>query len=210
MKAVIAVLGVIVLLLGVGLTAYGASSQISQTTPKSTSVNTVVTPQTTRDIDAGGVWSPGAALLTKGETVTGTFTISNYSSSVGPVFLYVQNISQFIAWGSCAPCTSPSLENWTLPSSGTYSFTWTVPYNSSFYMSFDSESYNAVAPAVYLANGTTTETTSVVTTSPNTTFIDSGAGLVVLGAIVIAVGMIMPNSPKKEVLPSSTKKEVMQ
>ena len=196
------------LLLGIGLAAYGASSPVSQTTPKSTSVNSVVTPQTTRDIDSGGIWSPGAAVLTKGESVTGTFTISNYSSSVGPVFLYIQNISQFIAWGSCAPCTSPSLENWTLPSSGTYSFTWTVPYNSSFYMSFDSESYNAVAPAVYSANGTTTETTSAVTTSPNTTFIDSGAGLVVLGAIVIAVGMIMPNSPKKEVVQSSAKKEV--
>jgi hypothetical protein len=198
MKAPIAVVGVVLLLIGAGLAAYGISSPLSQTSQKTTTVNSVVTPTTTRTVDSAGIWSPAAAVLTKGEIVTGRFTISNYSSSVGKVFLYAQNISQFIAWGTCAPCTSPSLENWTLPSTGTYAFTWTVPYSGSFYMSFDNEYYNAAAPAVYSANGTSTSTTSITTSTPNTTFIYSGAGLLVVGAIVIAAGMLMSGSSKKE------------
>jgi hypothetical protein len=190
--------GVVLLLIGAGLAAYGISSPVSQTTQKTTTVNSVVTPATTRVIDAAGIWSPAAAVLTMGEVVTGRFTITNYSSSVGKVFLYAQNISQFIAWGNCAPCTSPSLENWTLPSSGTYAFTWTVPYSGSFYMSFDDEYYNAAASAMYSANGTSTSTTSITTSSPNTTFIYSGAGLLVVGAIVIAAGMLMSGSAKKQ------------
>ncbi|MDA4124640.1 MAG: hypothetical protein OK438_04215 [Thaumarchaeota archaeon] len=200
MKATVAVLGVVVLLIGVGLVAYGVTSPLSQTSQKTTTVHTVVTPKTTRSIDAFGIWAPAAAVLTKGEVVTGTFTISNYSSSVGPIFMYAQSISQFIAWGNCAPCASPSLDNWTLPSSGTYTVTWTVPNNGSFYVSFDNEYYNAVAPAVYAANGTTTSTTNIITTTPNTTYIDLGAGLIIVGAIVIAAGVIMQGSAKKKAM----------
>ena len=212
MKVIVAVIGIILLLVGVGLVAYGVSSPVTSTSSTTATVPSVITPHSTRPIDAGGTWTPGAVVLTNGESVKGSFTISNYSASGGPVFLYIQNISQFIKWGSCAPCASPSVENWTLPSSGTYNFNWTAPYGSSFYMVFDDESYNAVAPAVYSANGTTTTTTAVTTTTPNTTFIDSGAGLIVVGAIVIAVGMIMSTSKKPPPMvppPSAEKTKTM-
>ena len=194
MKTTIAVVGIVILLIGVGLVAYGASNPIKSTTAQTSNVSSVVTPQTTRVIDAGGLWSPGAQVLTKGEVITATFTLTNYSSTQGPVFLYVQNLSQFIAWGSCAPCTSPSLSNQTLPSSGTYTLTWAVPYNGSFYFSIDDEAYNSAAAAQFSATGNTAVSVPVTTTSQNTTYLDSGAGLIIVGAIVLAFGFIATNS----------------
>jgi hypothetical protein len=199
MKTAIVVIGVIILLIGVGLLAYGEANPI-KTGGNSTSV---LSPQSTRAIDPDGTWSPGAQVLSKGETVTAKFTITNYSSSMGPIFLYVQNLSQFIAWGGCAPCTSPSLVNQTLPSSGTFTLTWTVPYNDSYYFTFDNEFYNASAPAVFSANATVNSTTS----SPNTTFLYSGVPLIIIGAIIIAIGLLVSGSrppPSTKPLASST------
>ena len=198
MKTTIAVVGIIVLLIGVGLVAYGASNPVKSITDKTSDISSVVTPLTTRIIDAGGLWSPGAQVLTKGEVITATFTLTNYSSTQGPVFLYVQNLSQFIAWGACAPCTSPSLSNTTLPSNGTYRLTWTVPYNGSFYFSIDDEAYNSSAAAQFSATGNTTVSVPVTIVSQNTTFLDSGAGLIIVGAIVLALGLVATGSKPDE------------
>ena len=186
MRTSVIVIGIIVLLVGVGLLAYGLAYPNKQSGTKQVNIF----PQTNRTIDADGTWSPGAQVLSKGEAVTVKFAISNYSSSMGPVFLYVQNLSQFIAWGSCAPCTSPSLVNQTLPASGTYTLTWSAPYNDSFYFSFDNEIYNAAGAAVFVANATLNSATN----TPNTTFLDSGAALILVGAIIIAVGVIVTGS----------------
>jgi hypothetical protein len=198
LKSALAITGLVILIVGIGLIAYGLSNPLKQTTPHTSTIDITITPKTTRNIDAGGTWSPGAVVLNKSDVVSGIFTISNYSQSDGPVFLYIQNQSQFIAWGACAPCNSPSLENWTLPSSGTYSFTWTVPYNGSFYMTFDDESYGSVAQASYAANATIITTNLVVTLNRNTVYLYSGAGLIAVGAIIVAAGIIVGTPTRKQ------------
>ncbi|MHB8565837.1 MAG: hypothetical protein ACYC7D_05830 [Nitrososphaerales archaeon] len=190
MKTTMAILGIVILVIGVALVGYGASSPIKQTTTQTTTQDVTLTPQTTRVIDPNGLWSPSAQVLSKGEAITATFTVTNYTSSQGPVFLYLQNISQFIAWGSCAPCTSPSLTNQTLPSSGTYTLSWTVPANGSYYFTIDDESYGAAASAQFSSSGNAVSSVPVTTTSQNTTLLYSGAALIVVGAIILAFGFI--------------------
>ncbi|SRR5579875_109501 len=190
MRVTIAIIGIVILIIGIALVGYGASTPIKQTTTQTTTQDVALSPQTTRVIDANGVWSPGAQVLSKGEAITATFTLSNYSASQGPVFLYVQNISQFIKWGGCAPCTSPSLLNQTLPSSGTYTLSWTAPADGSYYFTFDDEAYGAAASAQFSASGNNVSSVPITTTSQNTTLLYSGAALIVIGAIVLAVGVI--------------------
>lgn len=198
MKPAIAIAGIVILIVGIALVGYGAMSPTSQTTTQTTTQSVSLTPQTNRVIDANGLWSPGAQVLSQGEQVTATFALTNYSSSQGPVFLYVQNISQFIKWGGCAPCTTPSIQNQTLPSSGTYTVTWTVPKSGSYYFSIDDESYNAAASAQFSANANQVNTVPVTTTQQNTTVLYSGAALIVVGAIVLALGVIV-GGPKPTV-----------
>lgn len=203
MKPAIAIAGIVILIVGIALVGYGATSPTTSTTTQTTTQNVSLTPQTNRVIDANGLWSPGAEVLSQGQNVVATFTLTNYSSSQGPVFLYVQNISQFIAWGSCAPCTSPSLTNQTLPSSGTYTLTWTVPKSGSYYFSIDDESYNAAASAQFSANANQVSTNPVTSTQQNTTVLYAGAALIVVGAIVLALGVIA-GGPKPVTKPAKS------
>lgn len=204
MRASIAVAGIVILIIGVALLGYGVTTPVTNTITSTTTVTTAAMPQTNRNIDPNGIWSSGAQVLQKGEVLTGTFSISNYSSSAGRVFFYLQNESQFIAWGGCAPCNSPSINNWTAPSSGQYQFTWTVPYTGAFYFVFDDEGYGAVAPASFSATGVLTQTPMTTSTGPNSTLNYSGAALIVVGALILAAGLIARSPAKKAAKPMAT------
>jgi hypothetical protein len=194
MKTAMVIAGIVILIAGLGILVYGVYYQSNQTTitqvvPFSERVNT----------DAGGTWVHTMKTLQAGETVNGTAQILSYNQSAGPVFLYIQNESAYIYWGGCAPCSLPSLgysnlENYTLPSNGVKSFSWTAPYSGSFYFIFDNENYNQVANATFAATGTTTSTVT-----GNTTLVLGGLAVAVVGVIVAVVGLSMvtrPASPK--------------
>jgi len=217
MKTSIAVVGVIILLIGAGVLVYGMnypSPPATTTTTTMTPSSVAVVPATSRTVDAGGLWSFGMNLQ-KGETVSGTASIQGYNSSAGPVFFYIQNESTFIYWGGCAPCALPSggytgLANYTLPSSGTYSFTWTAPYSGAFYLAFDNENYNQKANANLQATGSFPATTTTIVSSPpssmttNNNLVYAGAIVMVLGIIIVALGAMMKSGkPPAKVEPQA-------
>ena len=189
MQKMVAIAGIVVLLvgvivLGVGLT--GGSNNTSTTT-------VAVVPQTSRTIDANGIWSPGADTLTNGQSVTITLSVASYNSSAGPIFFYVMNESQWAAWGGCAPCTSPNLLNKTVTGGSSNSYSWTVPYSGPFYFVVDVESYGQSASVQFAANSTQSMTT---TTSSNPTYVQAGVGVLIVGAVVLAVGIIITGKKK--------------
>jgi hypothetical protein len=191
LKPYIVIPGVIVLIIGIGLFS------VSYLAPATQTITTthVVIPDATRKIDAGGTWSFGTN-LTKGEVLNGALSIANYNASAGPIFFYIQNESSYVSWGGCAPCAGNNLENYTLPSSGSYSFSWTAPYSGPFYLTFDDEAYPQSAQAAFNANGTVTTTNSI----PNTSFGYPGVALSVIGVALAAVGSVVggrKSSPPK-------------
>ena len=101
MKISIAVTGVVVLLIGLGVWAVAAYTPVPTSTSTTTSTASVI-PSANRNIDPNGDWSHGMTLQ-QGETVTGTATIQGFNSSAGPAFFYIMNESTFIDWGGCAP-----------------------------------------------------------------------------------------------------------
>jgi hypothetical protein len=214
-KASIAAVGVVVLLIGLGIWAFAAYSPIPSSTATTTSTVTAI-PAASRDIDGGGTWSAGVNLK-GGETVTGTATIQNFNKSAGPVFFYLMNESIFIDWGGCSPCTEPSaavghlaagsFQNNTMPSTGTLSFTYTPPTTGGYYVVFDDEVYGSSAQASISANGavSTTMTTNSPYASGYLPLV--GAAIAVVGIIIAALSLMMKGKPKttsQTMSPSST------
>jgi hypothetical protein len=197
MKTIIIVAGILVLLVGIGVMAYGLSSPTTSTSSSATTASVAVVPNTSRTISTNGFWAMGAASLVPGESVTGTVTVSNYSSSAGPIFVYVQNESSFIAWGACAPCGGDNQLNKSLSSSGSYTFTWTAPQAGSYYFVLDADYYNAAAPASFSANAVTTSSVQISQSSPNSTVNYGGVGVAVVGAIILGIGLILGTQTRK-------------
>jgi hypothetical protein len=195
MKKLVAIVGVVVLLIGIAVLAYGFANPVTTQTTRTTSTMVSVVPQTSRSIDAGGIWSPGAVNLQQGEVVTGSFAVTDYASSAGPVFVYIQDEQQFRAWFGCSPCTSPSDGNYTA-SSTSQSFTWTVPQTGAYYFVVDALSYGKSASTTFKADGAIPTTVTDVTVSPNMPVLEAGVGLMVLGAIVLAAGIVMTESKR--------------
>jgi hypothetical protein len=162
-----------------------------------TSTDAVVR-NTNRVVSPTGFWAMGAANLNQGEPITGTVSVSNFTASKGPIFVYVQNESSFIAWGGCAPCGATNALNQSLPSSGTYTISWTAPAAGSYYFVLDDSYYNAAAPASFSATGTTSATSQVTQTIPNTTADYGGFALAVIGAIVLGVGIVTAAPTRKQ------------
>lgn len=188
MKNSVAIVGLVILLVGVIGLAYGWTNPLTTETTHSNTVNLTVVPSTTRTIDAGGTWEH-AVNLQAGEVVTGTYAITDYASSQGPAFLYVQNEVQFRNWVGCQPCSSPSLANYTVTATP-QTFTWTVQQTGPYYFVFDVENYGKSATATFSTAGTMTTDVTVTTTSPNMTVLYAGAALDILGALVLAAGLV--------------------
>ena len=212
MKASVAVIGVVVLLIGLGIWVFAVYTPIPTTTNTTTDTSSVI-PSTNRNIDANGDWSHGVNLQS-GESVTGTATIQSFNKSAGPAFFYIMNESVFIDWGGCAPCTEPSsavghlaagsMQNNTMPSTGTLQFSFTAPSTGAYYVVFDNEAYAQSAQATVSANGVASST--MTTNSP---YVSGylpliGAGIAVLGIIIAAMSMVMKGKPKSTAPPSPT------
>lgn len=184
MKTLVVVAGIVVLIIGLGVLAYGIYYPTNKTT------STQIVPQSKRSVDANGLWSFGLN-LNNGETINGTAQILSYNQTAGPIFLYVQNESAFIYWGGCAPCSLPSsgynnLENYTLPSNGVKAFSWTAPYAGAFYFVFDNENYNQNANASLAVSET-----SVSSSTGNSTLFFAGLSVAVVGVIIAVAGASM-------------------
>ncbi len=198
MRAQLVAVGIVVLLAGIAVAAYGLSSPISQTSTTTATTTAAVVRDTGRTVSANGFWAMGAANLNSGEQITGTVSVSNFSAAKGPIFIYVQNESSFIAWGGCAPCGGTNELNKTLSSSGSYSISWTAPSSGSYYFVLDASYYGAAAPAHFSATGVTTASTQTTQSSPNTTLNYGGFAVAVLGAVLLAAGIVMGSAAKKE------------
>ncbi len=198
MKTSIIAAGLLVLVVGIAIAAYGLATPTTQTSSTTTSTTAAVVPSTNRVISTSGFWAMGAASLTPGESVTGTVTVSNYSSSKGPIFVYIQNEPAFIAWGACAPCGGQNELNKSLSSSGSYTFTWSAPAAGSYYFVLDAEYYNAASPASFSAVGTTSATVQTSQTSPNTSLDYAGVGIAVVGAVILGAGLIVGTPAAKK------------
>lgn len=204
--------GIVVLLVGLGLWFFAVYTPVPTSTSTATSTVSVI-PSTNRNIDANGDWSHGMSLQ-KGETVTGTATIQSFNSTAGPAFFYVMNESLFIDWGGCAPCTEPSsamghlatgsLQNMTMPSTGTLSISYTAPSTGAYYVVFDNEFYGQSAQATVSASGV--ETSTVTTNSPYAGgYLPlAGAAIAVLGIIIAAMSLMMKGKPKMAPVPAPT------
>jgi hypothetical protein len=198
MKATIAALGIVVLIAGVGILAYGLSAPLTSSSASTSTATGAVVGDTNRVVSANGFWAMGAANLNQGEPVTGTVSISNYSAAMGPIFVYVQNESNFIAWGACAPCGVSNVLNQTLPSSGSYTLSFTAPSKGSFYFVLDNSYYGDASPATFSANGQTVQITQLSITSGNTNLNYGGAAIAVIGSVILGAGIVMGTHPTKK------------
>lgn len=188
MKSSIIGVGVIVLIIGIALFAYGLVGTSGSGSTTTSTVSAV--PISQRTIDADGTWSFGKT-FTAGQVVTGQASISGFNSSAGTAFFYVQNESSFIAWAGCSPCTGVNQLNKTFTSSGSITFTWTVPATGAYYFVFDNEIYNQKAAATFSANATQAGTANGQPGSMTSPASEAGIALVVIGAIIAIVGVAL-------------------
>ena len=198
MRVQIVAIGAVVLLVGIALLAYGIATPVTQTTSTTTSTTVAVVRDTGRTVSANGFWAMGAANLVAGEKITGTVSVDNFSASKGPLFIYVQNESTFINWGGCAPCGASNVLNATLPSSGSYSLSWTATQAGSYYFVLDASSYGAAAPSHFSATGAEVMNVQTTQTNSNDTLNYGGLAVAIIGAIILAAGLVMgPPAMKK-------------
>lgn len=209
LKAGIVAAGLVVFIIGLAIFAF-AEFTPAPTTTTTTTTNPSVVPNASRTIDADGTWSFGFNGL-KGETVTGTATVSGYSSSSGPIFFYIMNESTFIDWGGCSPCSEPgamaagNMANFTLPSSGTKTFTFSLPTTGGWYMAFDDESYNANAQASITTSGVASVTSSTSSPYLGGSLPAIGAAIAVIGIIIGGLGFVARGSePQKQAASAPT------
>ena len=188
MKTGIVVAGVVVFIIGIAI--FGAFEFTpAPTTMTTTTANESVVPNANRNIDGGGTWSFGFNGL-KGETVTGTATVSNYNAAGGPIFFYIMNESSFIYWGGASPAVVPgavaagNLVNYSIPSSGTKTFSFTVPTTGGWYMVFDNEFNSASAQASITSSGV-----AMVESSTSSPYL--GGSLPAIGAVIAVLGIVI-------------------
>jgi hypothetical protein len=198
MKAPWVAVGIVLLLAGFAIAAYGLANPTSTTSTTTTTTTDAVVRSTNRVVSPTGFWAMGAANLNQGETITGSVSVSNFSSAKGPIFVYVQNESSYIAWAACFPCGGTNELNKSLPSSGSYTISWTVPKAGSYYFVLDDDYYNAAAPASFSATGLTTGSSPTTQTTPNNTLNYGGVAVAVIGAIVLGVGIVAGAPAKKQ------------
>lgn len=189
MRRSIAIAGIVILLIGIAVIGYSYAAG-----PTQQEVSAAVIPSTSRNIDANGIWTAGSHVLQRGEQITGTYAVNNYNASAGPIFMLILNESQWADWGGCAPCTSPNLMNKTISSSSANTFTWTVPYTGAFYFAVDDSSYGQSASASFGAN-----TTTMASVSSSANYAYAGVAAIILGAVVLAVGIIMASAKPKPI-----------
>jgi hypothetical protein len=201
MRAQLVAVGAVILIVGIAIAAYGLATPVTQTTSTTTTSTGAVVRDTGRTVTANGFWAMGAANLANGEKITGTVTVDNFSSSKGPMFIYVQNESSFIAWGGCAPCGATNELNASLPTSGSYSISWTAPKAGSYYFVLDASYYGAAAPSHFSATGVTSTNTQTTQTNPNTTLNYGGFVVAILGSLVLAAGLVLGPAAKKQTSP---------
>jgi len=199
----IALVGVILIIVGSGLAYYGFANPM-KTQAGSSSASQVLIPRDSFILQATQPPWIHSAQLQKGQSVSGVFGLTNFTSSQGPVFFYIQNETQLVNWGKCSPCAWPTILNQTAPSSGIYKFTWAAPASGAYYFTVDPEFYNATLPAYFDAN-TTTTIPGTTATIANTSLIYGGVGLAIIGAILAGAGLVLasssPSKPQKTVTP---------
>jgi hypothetical protein len=195
MKTTMVIVGVVVLILGIALIGYGLAYPSTTTSTTTNSSNSVVSSVSNQAIGKLGTFETGVA-LSQGAKITGNFSLTNYLPSEGLYFFYVENKSQFVAWGNCSPCGSPTVVNGTASSSGTYSFTFTTPASDTYFFVFDAESYNATSQANMVASTTASTPQTVTSQSLNAGPVYGGLALLAIGAIIAGVGAVMGNKPK--------------
>ncbi|MDA4127581.1 MAG: hypothetical protein OK452_10350 [Thaumarchaeota archaeon] len=198
MKTSWVAVGIVVLLAGLAIAAYGLSTPTTTTSTTSTTTTAAVVRTTNRVVSPTGFWAMGAANLNQGEMVTGSVSVSNFSAAKGPIFVYVQNESSYIAWGACFPCAGTNALNKSLPSSGTYTISWTAPNAGSYFFVLDDSYYNAAAPASFSATGVTSASAQTTQTTPNNTLNYGGVAVAVIGAIVLGIGITAGAPAKKQ------------
>ncbi|MDA4128807.1 MAG: hypothetical protein OK422_05095 [Thaumarchaeota archaeon] len=198
MKSSVVMAGVVVLIVGFAIAGYGLATPGKQTNTSTTTATVAAVRNTNRVVAANGFWAMGAANLSQGQTVTGTVSVSNFSAAKGHVFLYVLNESSFIGWGACVPCSATNYLNKSLPTAGTYSFTWTTPASGSYYFVLDDNYYSAAAPATFVANAAGATTFTTTQTNPNSTLDYGGVAVAVLGAVILGVGLVAGSPDKKQ------------
>jgi len=202
---VMALVGVVLLIMGSGLASYGFATPIKTQSTINSTANEVLIPMDSFTLQATQPPWVHTAQLQEGQVVTGIFGLTNFTSSQGPVFFYIQNETQLVNWGKCSPCAWPTIVNESAPSAGTYKFTWDAPSAGAYYFTVDPEYYNATVPAYFQANTTTTTPTTTTVSSANTTFIYGGVGLAIVGAILAGAGIVLAStSPIKARKPVSS------
>jgi len=198
MKTSWVAVGIVIILAGFAIAAYGLANPTSTTSTTSTTTTDAVVRSTSRVVSPAGFWAMGAANLNQGETITGSVSVSNFSSAKGPIFVYIQNESSYIAWAACFPCAGSNVLNKSLSSSGSYSISWTVAKAGSYYFVLDDDYYNAAAPASFSATGVGTGSSLVAQSTPNNGLNYGGVAVAVIGAIVLGVGIIAGAPAKKQ------------
>jgi hypothetical protein len=196
--------GIVLIVVGLGLWAFAVYTPAPTQTSTTTTTEAAI-PSSNRAIDANGVWAFGMNLQ-GGEQISGNAVIQNFNTTAGPAFFYIQNESLFIDWGGCAPCAEPSqamghlapgsFQNFTIPSSGSLSYSWTAPTTGAYYAVFDDSAYGAPAQATLTANGVAPIT--VTTSAPylNGYLPLTGAAIAVIGIIIAAIGAVMAGGSK--------------
>lgn len=190
---ILALIGVILIIVGAGLTAYAYASPTK--TQESVTGTQPLISYVTFTLQATQPPWVLSTQLKSGQEVNGTFGLTNFTSSEGPVFFYVQNETELVNWGKCSPCAWPTIINDSATSSGTYTFSWKAPATGAYYFTFDPEYYNATIPAYFDAN-TTSSPTTITVTSLNTSLIYGGVGLAIIGAVLAAVGLVISSSSR--------------
>ena len=210
MRTSVVAVGIVVIVIGLGLWAFAVYTP-APTQTSSTSTSEAVIPTSNRAIDANGIWAFGMNLHA-GEQVTGTAVIQSFNGTAGPAFFYIQNESVFLDWGGCAPCAEPSqavghlspgtFKNYTIPASGSLSFSWTAPSAGAYYAIFDDESYGAPAQATLNVNGVApmTVTTSAPYLNGNLPLV--GAAIAQIGDLDAGVGAVMTKGSKAAPMPA--------
>ena len=200
MRTSIVLVGVVILVIGIALIGYGYTAGSSSTTTSTVAV----VPSTSRNIDAGGIWTAGSHNLQSGQVVTGSYTVANFNNSAGSPSFLIMNESQWANWGACAPCATPTIMNKSVTGSGT--FTWTAPYSGAFYFAIDDSNYGQPLSISFVSNSVQS---NAITTSNNPTFVYAGVALVLVGAIILALGLIMRGTVTTPRTMSQTKKDDM-
>jgi len=199
---IIAIVGIILIAIGAGLASYGYVTPIKSQSTVDNSVSQPLISRVTFTLQATQPPWVLSAQLKQGQVVNGIFGLTNFTSSQGPVFFYIQNETQLVNWGKCSPCAWPTLVNKSSPSTGIYTFSWTAPAAGAYYFTFDPEYYNATVPAYFDANTTNVVPTTITTTSANTNVIYVAIGIAIFGAVLAGVGLVMGSSssmsPRKD------------